>query len=199
MFTGLIEEVGTVRSVAVDDERARLVIDATLVTDGLPLGASVAVDGACVTATDVTDTGFAVDLMHETLRVTALGHLAVGTRVNLERALRVGDRLGGHLVQGHVDGIGEVIDVAEVPGTRTVRLRIPDDLTRYLVRKGSLCVAGVSLTVGDIEADVVTLGLIPHTLAWTNLGDLEPSSRVNLEVDVVAKYVERMLPHRAQA
>ncbi len=199
MFTGLIEEVGTVRSVAVDGERARLVIDATLVTDGLPLGASVAVDGACVTATDVTDTGFAVDLMRETLRVTSLGHLAVGTRVNLERALRVGDRLGGHLVQGHVDGIGEVIDVAEVPGTRTVRLRIPVDLTRYLVRKGSLCVAGVSLTVGDIDADVVTLGLIPHTLAWTNLGDLEPSSRVNLEVDVVAKYVERMLPDRAQA
>jgi riboflavin synthase len=199
MFTGLIEEVGTVRSVAVDGERARLVIDATLVTDGLPLGASVAVDGACVTATDVTDTGFAVDLMRETLRVTSLGHLAVGTRVNLERALRVGDRLGGHLVQGHVDGIGEVIDVAEVPGTRTVRLRIPVDLTRYLVRKGSLCVAGVSLTVGDIDADVVTLGLIPHTLAWTNLGDLEPSSRVNLEVDVVAKYVERMLPDRVQA
>ena len=199
MFTGLIEEVGTVRSVAVDGERARLVIDATLVTDGLPLGASVAVDGACVTATDVTDTGFAVDLMRETLRVTALGHLAVGARVNLERALRVGDRLGGHLVQGHVDGIGEVVDVAEVPGTRTVRLRIPVDLTRYLVRKGSLCVAGVSLTVGDIDADVVTLGLIPHTLAWTNLGDLEPSSRVNLEVDVVAKYVERMLPDRVQA
>ncbi len=199
MFTGLIEEVGTVRSVAVDGERARLVIDATLVTDGLPLGASVAVDGACVTATDVTDTGFAVDLMRETLRVTSLGHLAVGTRVNLERALRVGDRLGGHLVQGHVDGIGEVVDVAEVPGTRTVRLRIPVDLTRYLVRKGSLCVAGVSLTVGDIDADVVTLGLIPHTLAWTNLGDLEPSSRVNLEVDVVAKYVERMLPDRVQA
>ena len=98
MFTGLIEEVGTVRSVAVEGERARLVIDATLVTDGLPLGASVAVDGACVTATDVTDTGFAVDLMRETLRVTSLGHLAVGTRVNLERALRVGDRLGGHLV-----------------------------------------------------------------------------------------------------
>jgi riboflavin synthase len=199
MFTGLIEEVGTVRSVAVDGDRARLVIDATLVTDGLPLGASVAVDGACVTATDVTDTGFAVDLMRETLLVTALGHLAVGTRVNLERALRVGDRLGGHLVQGHVDGIGEVVDVAEVPGTRTVRLRIPVDLTRYLVRKGSLCVAGVSLTVGDIDADVVTLGLIPHTLAWTNLGDLEPSSRVNLEVDVVAKYVERMLPDRVQA
>lgn len=199
MFTGLIEEVGTVHSVTLDGERARLIIDASLVTQGLPLGASIAVDGVCVTATDVTDATFAVDLMRETLRVTALGHLAVGTRVNLERALRVGDRLGGHLVQGHVDGIGEVIDVAQVPGTRTVRLRIPTDLTRYLVRKGSLCVAGVSLTVGDIDADVVTLGLIPHTLAGTNLGDLQPSSTVNLEVDVVAKYVERMLPEQVRA
>jgi len=152
-----------------------------------------------VTATEITDGTFAVDLMRETLRVTALGHLAAGTRVNLERALRVGDRLGGHMVQGHVDGVGEVIDVEQVPGTRTVRLRIPGDLTRYLVRKGSLCVAGVSLTVGDVEADVVTLGLIPHTLAATNLGDLESGSTVNLEVDVVAKYVERMLPDRIRA
>jgi riboflavin synthase len=199
MFTGLIEEVGTVRSVSVDGERARLVIGAPLVSDALPLGASVAVDGVCVTATDITDGTFAVDLMRETLRVTALGHLEVGTRVNLERALRVGDRLGGHMVQGHVDGIGEVIDVAEVPGTRTVRLRIPTDLTRYLVKKGSLCVAGVSLTVGDLEGDVVTLGLIPHTLAWTNLGDLTAGSTVNLEVDVVAKYVERMLPEQVRA
>jgi riboflavin synthase len=199
MFTGLIEEVGTVRSVTVEGDRARLVIDAPLVTEGLPLGASVAVDGVCVTATDVSDATFAVDLMRETLRVTALGHLVVGTRVNLERALRLGDRLGGHLVQGHVDGIGEVIDVEQVPGTRTVRLRIPPELSRYLVRKGSLCVAGVSLTVGDIDADVVTLGLIPHTLDWTNLGDLGPSSTVNLEVDVVAKYVERMLPDRVRA
>jgi len=199
MFTGLIEEIGTVQSVTVDGERARLVIGATLVTDGLPLGASVAVDGVCVTATDVTDASFAVDLMRETLRVTALGHLDVGRRVNLERALRVGDRLGGHMVQGHVDGIGEVVDVEQVPGTRTVQLRVPADLTRYLVRKGSLCVAGVSLTVGDLDQDIVTLGLIPHTLAETNLGDLEQGSTVNLEVDVVAKYVERMLPEQVRA
>jgi riboflavin synthase len=199
MFTGLIEEVGTVRSVAVDGVRARLVIDAPLVTVELPVGASVAVDGVCVTATEVTDSALAVDLMRETLRVTALGQLGVGTRVNLERALRVGDRLGGHLVQGHVDGIGVVIGVEQVPGTRTVLLRVPSDLTRYLVIKGSLCVAGVSLTVGDLEDDVVTLGLIPHTLAGTNLGELEPGSSVNLEVDVVAKYVERMLPEQVRA
>jgi riboflavin synthase len=197
MFTGLIEEVGRVRSVAVDGERARLVIEAPVVSDALPLGASVAVDGVCVTATDVADATFAVDLMRETLRVTALGHLEAGVRVNLERALRVGDRLGGHLVQGHVDGIGEVVGVEDVPGTRTLRLRIPRALGRYLVVKGSICVAGVSLTVGDVSDDVVSIGLIPHTLAQTNLGDLAEGSTVNLEVDVVAKYVERMLPGAA--
>jgi riboflavin synthase len=134
--------------------------------------------------------------MRETMRVTALGQLAEGVLVNLERALRVGDRLGGHLVQGHVDGVGEVIDVEKVPGTWSVSIRIPQDLTRYLVVKGSLCVAGVSLTVAGLVDDVVTIGLIPHTLAMTNLEHLDVGARVNLEVDVVAKYVERMFPGR---
>lgn len=196
MFTGLVEEVGRVADVTVDGDRARLVIAAPGVVDDLPLGASVAVDGVCVTATDVDGDGFAVDLMRETLRVTALGRLDRGMRVNLERAMRVGDRLGGHLVQGHVDGIGEVVAVEDVPGTRTLRLRVPANLTRYLVMKGSICVNGVSLTVADVRDDVVTIGLIPHTLAETNLGDLTAGSTVNLEVDVVAKYVERMLPGR---
>jgi riboflavin synthase len=196
MFTGLIEEVGVVRSIAVDGDRARLTIDAPMVTEELPLGASVAVEGCCVTATDVVDGSFGVDLMRETMRVTALGQLAVGDRVNLERALRVGDRLGGHLVQGHVDGVGEVIGVEKVPGTWSVSIRIPAALTRYLVVKGSLCVAGVSLTIADLVDDIVTIGLIPHTLAMTNLEDLDIGRRVNLEVDVVAKYVERMLAGR---
>ncbi len=199
MFTGLIEEVGAVRSIAVDGERARLTIDAPLVTGELPLGASVAVDGCCVTATDVIGGSFGVDLMRETMRVTALGQLAVGDRVNLERALRVGDRLGGHLVQGHVDGVGEVIGVEKVPGTWSVSIRIPAELTRYLVVKGSLCVAGVSLTIAHLADDVVTIGLIPHTLEMTNLEDLDIGRRVNLEVDVVAKYVERMLPGRGSS
>jgi len=196
MFTGLIEEVGVVRSIAVDGERARLTIEAPLVTSDLPLGASVAVDGCCVTATDVTDGTFGVDLMRETMRVTALGELADGVHVNLERALRVGDRLGGHLVQGHVDGVGVVIGVEKVPGSWSVSIRIPHELTRYLVVKGSLCVAGVSLTVAGVADDVVSIGLIPHTLAMTNLEHLDVGARVNLEVDVVAKYVERMFPGR---
>ena len=194
MFTGLIEEVGRVAAITVDGDRARVVIEAPGVVDDLPVGASVAVDGVCVTATDIDATTFAVDLMQETMLVTALGRLAVGTRVNLERAMRVGDRLGGHLVQGHVDGQGSVVAVEDVPGTRTVGIRVPSGLMRYLVAKGSICVAGVSLTVAAIEEDVVRIGLIPHTLAWTNLGDLAVGDTVNLEVDVVAKYVERMLP-----
>ena len=194
MFTGLIEEVGHVADIAVDGDRARLTIGAPHVVGDLPIGASVAVDGVCVTATDVTDSAFAVDLMRETLRVTALGRLEVGARVNLERALRVGDRLGGHLVQGHVDGIGTVVAVDDVPGTRTLGVAIPQGLTRYLVVKGSLCVAGVSLTVAGLDGDIVRIGLIPHTLAQTNLGDLEVGDTMNLETDVVAKYVERMLP-----
>ncbi len=193
MFTGLVEEVGHVRALDVDGERARLTVDAPLVTADLPLGASVAVDGACLTATTVDGSTFSVDLMRETLRVTALARLAVGSRVNLERALAADGRFGGHLVQGHVDGVGAVVDVEDVPGTRTLRLRVPDGLGRYLVSKGSLCVSGVSLTVGALDGDVVTIGLIPHTLAATNLGDLAPGDGVNLEVDVVAKYVERML------
>lgn len=197
MFTGLVEEVGRVADIALDGERARLTIDAPHVVTDLPLGASVAVDGVCVTATDVTGSTFAVDLMRETLRVTALGRLAPGTRVNLERAMRVGDRLGGHLVQGHVDGIGTVVGIEDVPGTRTLTLRIPAALTRYLVVKGSLCVAGVSLTVAGVEGPDVRIGLIPHTLAATNLGDLTIDDPVNLEVDVIAKYVERMLPDGA--
>ncbi len=197
MFTGLVEEVGRVTVIATAGDRARLVIAAPGVVDDLPLGASVAVDGVCVTATEVDADGFAVDLMRETMRVTALGRLDTGARVNLERAMKIGDRLGGHLVQGHVDGIGEVIAVEDVPGTRTIRLRVPVDLTRYLVMKGSVCVNGVSLTVADVHDDVVAIGLIPHTLAETNLGDLTVGSAVNLEVDVVAKYVERMLPVRS--
>lgn len=194
MFTGLIEEVGRIAAIDAAGDRARVVVEARTVVDDLPLGASIAVDGVCVTATEITPSSFAVDLMKETMRVTALGRLRPDVRVNLERAMRVGDRLGGHLVQGHVDGVGEVVDVEEVPGTTTVRLRVPSDLSRYLVVKGSLCIAGVSLTIAALEGEVVTVGLIPHTIASTNLGDLVAGSTVNLEVDVVAKYVERMLP-----
>ena len=194
MFTGLVEEVGHVRDVAVTDGAARLAIACRTVLDDLPLGASVAVDGCCVTVGAVDADGFHVDLMAPTLAATALGTLTRGDGVNLERALRADARLGGHLVQGHVDAVGDVVAVAEEPGTRWLSVRVPADLLRYVVPKGSLCVAGVSLTVARLEDDVATVGLIPHTLGATTLGARVVGDRVNLEVDVVAKYVERMLP-----
>lgn len=197
MFTGLIEEVGIVDDMLMDGDRARLRIRAEHVIGDLPVGASIAVDGVCVTATEVSGSGFAVDLMRETLEVTAFRRVERGQRVNLERAMLVGGRLGGHLVQGHVDGVGDVQSIEAVPGTTTLRIRIPGALRHYLVQKGSLCVSGVSLTIANLEDDIVTIGLIPHTLSETNLGDLVAGSPVNLEVDVVAKYVERMLPPRA--
>jgi riboflavin synthase len=194
MFTGLVEEVGRVAAVTLRDGAARLDVACRTVLDDLPLGASIAVDGCCVTAADVTDAGFAVDLMAPTLAATALGALAAGDAVNLERALRADGRLGGHLVQGHVDAVGEVVAVEDEPGTRWLTVGVPAELLRYVVPRGSLCLAGVSLTVARLDGDRATVGLIPHTLSATNLGDRRPGDRINLEVDVVAKYVERMLP-----
>ena len=194
MFTGLVEEVGRIAALAIADGSARLEVACRDVLDDLPLGASIALDGCCVTVSARTDAGFAVDLMAPTLAATALGRLRTGDAVNLERALRADARLGGHLVQGHVDAVGEVVAVEDEPGTRWLTVRVPDPLLRYVVPRGSLCIAGVSLTVARLEGDLATVGLIPHTLAATTLGDRAPGDVVNLEVDVVAKYVERMLP-----
>jgi len=193
MFTGLVEEVGTVLALAREGDAARLAIGCDTVRADLPLGASIAVDGCCLTVAAHRPDGFEADLMLETLRVTALGDLAPGAAVNLERALRADGRLGGHLVQGHVDGVGTVTAVEDVPGTRWLAVRVPAPLQRYLVGKGSLGIAGVSLTVAQLEGDTAVVGLIPHTLAGTNLAQRRVGDRVNLEVDVVAKYVERML------
>jgi riboflavin synthase len=194
MFTGLVEEVGRIAAIDAAGGGVRLEVACAGVLDDLPDGASIAVDGCCVTVSARTSAGFAVDLMAPTLAATALGGLAVGDAVNLERALRADARLGGHLVQGHVDAVGEVLDVADEPGTRWLTVGVPADLRRYVVPRGSLCIAGVSLTVARLEDGRATVGLIPHTLGATTLGDRRPGDRVNLEVDVVAKYVERMLP-----
>jgi riboflavin synthase len=194
MFTGLVEEVGHIAASVATPGAVRLTIACAQVLDDLPLGASVAVDGCCVTATEIDAAGFSVDLMAETLRVTSLGDLVVGDRVNLERAMPAHGRFGGHLVQGHVDAVGTVTSVEDVPGTRFVSVEVPMHLTRYLVPKGSITISGVSLTIAALEGSTVTIGLIPHTLAGTTLADRRVGDRVNLEVDVVAKYVERMLP-----
>lgn len=192
MFTGLVEAVGTVRLLeSRGGDAARLVLDTPFAAD-LSLGESVAVNGCCLTVTGKTD-GVSFDLLVETLNRTNLGDLKPGSRVNLERALRADGRFGGHFVQGHIDTTAEVL-MAESKGTDlNLVIAIPPGGERYLIGKGSIAVNGVSLTVASLEKDRFGLWIIPHTLQETNLGDLKPGNRVNLEYDLLAKYAERQL------
>lgn len=190
MFTGIVEELGEVVSLDGD----RLTVGCAVVTaDGL-IGASVAVNGTCLTVVAGTDRTLAFDVSPETFSRTSLGRLKPGDRVNLERPVSLAARLGGHIVQGHVDGIGEVLGLEpEAEGGARIRVRIPQDLLRYVVEKGSIAVDGISLTVAALHDDGVSIALIPHTLEVTTLGAAEPGDPVNLEVDVIAKYVERLM------
>jgi riboflavin synthase len=192
MFTGLIQELGRVESVKSSDEGARLRIRAELAKELEP-GDSVAVSGACLTATAVDEDGFSADVMHQTLSLTTLGELEPGSPVNLELPLRATDRLGGHVVQGHVDGVAVVRSVVEDGFARVVTFDAPQDLLRYVVEKGSIAVDGVSLTVSAIDDDSFSVSLIPETLERTTLGTAEVGRPVNLEVDVLAKYVEKLV------
>jgi len=192
MFTGIVAAVGKVRESALAAAGARLVIEAgALGLDDVALGDSIAVNGVCLTATSISGETFAVDVSHETLACTV--GFEQGAAVNLEKALRLSDRLGGHLVSGHVDGTGEVVRFEPVGDNRLLAIRVPAALSRYVAAKGSITVNGVSLTVNAIDGDVFRVNLIPHTLSATNLGGLRPGARVNLEVDLVARYLERLL------
>lgn len=197
MFTGLVEEIGTVRRREDLGAAARLEIDAGRLRTGLGPGDSLAVAGACLTVADLTGRGFVADVMPETLARTTLGRLTAGTRVNLERAVPAGGRLGGHVVQGHVDGVGEVRARRRGERWAEVTLALPAALARYVAAKGSVAVDGVSLTVTAAGAESFAVALVPTTLAATTLGGLVTGDAVNLEVDVVAKYVERILGTRA--
>ena len=193
MFTGLIEEGGRIAGVEPGDRGARLVVSAAVVLEGLEVGDSVAVNGACLTAVAITPGGFCVDCVAETLRRTSLGGLEAGDRVNLERPVRVGDRLDGHIVQGHVDGVGTVRAATPEGGSTILEIVPPSGLLRYIVEKGSITVDGVSLTVAGRLADAFTVALIPHTMEVTTLGPHALGRPVNLEVDVLAKYVESLV------
>jgi riboflavin synthase len=195
MFTGIVEGTGTVAVLAVagDGSGARLEIEAAFMAGDLHLGESVAVNGCCLTVAEATGAGFAADLVAETLRRTALGGLAAGDQVNLERPMALGGRLGGHLVQGHVDGVARVLDRQPVGEGEEVRIELPPDLERYVVEKGSVAVDGVSLTVAGVGPGWFAVALVPHTLEVTTLGRRRPGDPVQLEVDVVAKYVERLV------
>ena len=196
MFTGIIEELGTVRSVEARGENARMVIEARVVTEGTNHGDSISVNGVCLTALDVSPDSFAADVSKETLQRSTLGTLKSGTLVNLERAVTPATRLGGHMVQGHVDGRGEFMSVADHGESWTIRIRFPKELARYLVFKGSVAVEGISLTIAALSQDYFEVAIIPKTWEVTNLSHLKPGDHVNLEVDVIGKYVERLLAFR---
>ena len=191
MFTGIIEAVGRVAAVKPAGQSAALTIGAGgMDLSDVSVGDSIACNGVCLTVTALVPQGFAVDVSQETLRVTS--GFGPGTAINLEKSLRLSDRLGGHLVSGHVDGVGTVTAVKTVDGNREVIVRFPAELGRYIARKGSIAIDGVSLTVNVVTTDTFSINLIPHTLAVTNLKDLKQGNRVNLEIDLVARYVERM-------
>jgi riboflavin synthase len=194
MFTGIVEELGRVRALVSNEGGARVEITATTVLGDAVPGASIAVNGCCLTVVELGDGWWAADAVTETLDRTSLGALGVGDPVNLERPLRLSDRLGGHLVQGHVDGVGKLVDRTPLSdGSTRMRFQLPAQLTRYIVEKGSITVDGISLTVAALHEDGFDVAVIPHTLEVTNLGAKQPGDPVNLEVDVLAKYVERLL------
>jgi riboflavin synthase len=199
MFTGIIAATGTVRSMRTSGGSARLTIDAGAFLLGVGRGGSIAVNGVCLTATELTAASFEADLSAETLGRTTLGGLRPGDTVNLEHPLAAGDRMGGHLVQGHVDGVGQIAGRWREGDAWWIEVQAPPAVARYVVEKGSIAVDGVSLTIAAVAGDRFTVCLIPHTCAATTLGEARPGAGVNLEVDIVAKYVERFTtPYAAE-
>ena len=195
MFTGIIEELGSVRGIEERGENARIVISANVVTEGTNHGDSISVNGVCLTALDIQPDSFAADVSRETLLRSTLGRLRPGSPVNLERAVTPATRLGGHIVQGHVDARGRFTSVEDHGESWTVKIAYPKEIARYLVFKGSVAVEGISLTIAGLTDDHFEIAIIPKTWEVTNLSHLKPGDEVNLEVDVIGKYVERLLSH----
>ena len=193
MFTGIIEELGRVKSVEQRGDGVRISIEAKLVTDGTREGDSISVNGVCLTAIDVRDSSFSADGSRETLQRSTLGSLRVGSVVNLECAVTPETRLGGHIVQGHVDARGSFLSATEHGGSWTVRIAYPPEMARYLVFKGSVAVEGISLTIAELTEEYFDIAVIPKTWQVTNFSQLRPGDAVNLEADIIAKYVERIL------
>lgn len=192
MFTGLIEDCGVITSIKRLAESAEIEIK-TALSPQIKVGDSISVNGTCLTAKAITPNSFIADVMVQTLRLTSLSDISIGDAVNLELALMSGSRMGGHIVQGHVDGVGEVIENSTGEKWNKLVIRIPQHLAKYVVNQGSIAIDGVSLTVGEINGDLVTLWLIPETLSKTNLDSKLTGSKLNIEVDLLAKYVERLM------
>jgi len=193
MFTGIIEELGKVKRIQRGSKSIVLTIEATKVLEDVRLGDSIATNGVCLTVTSFKQDEFTVDVMPETMRHSSLGELKVASEVNLERALRLGDRLGGHLVSGHIDGLGIIKAKRREDNAIVVTIEAPNDILKYIIHKGSIAIDGVSLTVANLGDDSFDISLIPHTSQVTLLGQKEIGAKVNLEVDMIGKYVERML------
>lgn len=194
MFTGIIEAVGSVAALTPSGGDVTLRIDSGALDLGdVKLGDSIATNGVCLTVVALPGNGFCADVSAETLSLTSLGQLRVGSPVNLEKALLAGARLGGHLVSGHVDGLGTVLRLAADARSTRIDIEAPRELARYIAHKGSITVDGISLTVNQVDGAVFSLNIVPHTQQWTNIGNWQPGTRVNLEVDVIARYLERLL------
>jgi riboflavin synthase len=198
MFTGIVEELGTISGVKNLGDSIRLQVSGELVRSDLAQGESISVNGACLTAAELTADGFVADVMQETLDRTSLSGISVGDKVNLERAMSGAGRFGGHVVQGHVDGVGEIISREPSDNWEVVKVRIPSELAKYVVHKGSITFDGVSLTVNDISGDVVSLSLIPETLRLTTLGQKGVGAKLNVEADILAKHIEKLIEARSQ-
>ena len=196
MFTGIIEELGEVTAIETQTDALRLTISCQKVLEDLKRGDSISCSGTCLTAIEIDEHGFTADVMFESIRLTSLSEVKVGDPMNLERAMNASTRYGGHVVQGHVDGVGEFVSRETSENWDWVRIRIPKELLRYVVMKGSITFDGISLTVNEINDDVIGLSLIPETLAVTTLGSKVAGNKVNVEVDVMAKHIERLLEFR---
>ena len=196
MFTGIVEELGKVKAIEQQADAVRITIEGPLAVSDVKRGDSIAVSGTCLTAIEFDDTSFTADVMKETLDRTSLSELKVGDPVNLERAMTAATRFGGHVVQGHVDGVGQIISRTPSENWEWLRVSIPTELMKYIVLKGSITIDGVSLTVNEVGDDFIGLSLIPETLALTTLGSKKVGAKVNVEADVMAKHIERLLEAR---
>lgn len=196
MFTGIIEELGSVVAIEDQPDAKRITFSGPIVTSDVHRGDSIAVNGACLTAVEISGDQFTADVMHETLRLTSLGSLVVGSPVNLERAMNAETRFGGHMVLGHVDGVGEFVSREPSSNWEWVTIRIPSSLMKYVVLKGSITIDGISLTVNEVTSDTVSFSLIPETLRLTTLGSKGVGDAVNVEVDIMAKHIEKLMESR---
>jgi len=193
MFTGLIEEIGTVKEISKKGDNLRLVIGANKIMDDISMGSSIAIDGTCLSVVKYTSNTFEVDISEETVKKTTIGGFKPGRKVNLERAIKISDRLGGHFVTGHIDGIGEIVKFDRTVDGAYLGIKASEDTIRYMIYKGSVAIDGISLTVANVDSNSIAIALIPHTIEMTNLKEKSIGEKVNIECDIIGKYIERFV------